>query len=60
MGRGTCLVLRIGQREAPGRKIHLLEAEVEVIASRLARFDHLGDQNYLPRTSKAVKQVVEN
>ncbi len=48
-----CLVLRIGQREAPERKIHLLEAEVEVIALRLARFDH----GAIARTKSYVDQV---
>ena len=42
MGRGTCLVLRIGQREAPGRKIHLLEAKVPLAAAgrRTAKATH--------------------
>ena len=49
MGRGTCLVLRIGQCEAPGRKILLLERH----ASRLARFDH----DAIARTKSYVDQV---
>jgi len=44
VGRGTCLVLRIGQRETPGQKIHLLGShwtvgEWPLLLSRATRLE---------------------